>query len=173
MEIRRSTQQDTEALLLLFDEARGTIAKLGINQWQNGYPSREVVCQDIDLGRAYSVMDGDNLIGTFVLVDDGEPTYDIIYEGSWHNETDCYLAIHRVAVAVRTRGKGISTAIIQYAADYAKKLGRTSLRIDTHQGNIVMRRMLEKHGFSYCGVIYLENGDPRVAYEKLLHESNS
>jgi hypothetical protein len=31
-----------------------------------------------------------------------------------------------------------------------------------------MRRMLEKHGFVYCGIIYLQNGDERVAYEKLL-----
>jgi hypothetical protein len=40
------------------------------------------------------------------------------------------------------------------------------LRIATHEGNVVMRRMLEKHGFELCGVIYLENGDPRVAYER-------
>ena len=31
-----------------------------------------------------------------------------------------------------------------------------------------MRRMLEKHGFVHCGTIYLQNGDPRVAYEKVL-----
>ena len=30
-----------------------------------------------------------------------------------------------------------------------------------------MQHLLEKHGFSYCGIIYLANGDPRLAYQRL------
>ena len=48
------------------------------------------------------------------------------------------------------------------------QIGKKSLRIDTHEGNVVMRKMLEKHSFVHCGTIYLENGDARVAYEKML-----
>ena len=171
MEIRKSTKHDLGDLLSLFDEARSTIATLGINQWQNGYPSREVVEEDIALARSYTVTDeGGALCGTFVLIEDGEPTYDKIFDGHWQTGDDSrnYVAIHRVAVSVRMRGKGISTAIIDHAAARARELGRASLRIDTHHGNVVMRRMLEKHGFAYCGVIYLESGDARVAYERVL-----
>ena len=81
-------------------------------------------------------------------------------------ESNDYIAMHRVAVSVACRGKGVSTAIVEYAAGAARELGRNYVRIDTHRGNVVMRRMLEKHGFEYCGIIYLENGDERVAYEK-------
>lgn len=170
MDIRKSTHGDTGSLLALFDEARKTIARLGIDQWQNGYPSLEVVSEDISLERSYAVNIDSQLCGTFVLIDNGEPTYDKIYEGDWKtgNESQDYVAIHRVAVSVAVRGKGISTAIISYAESHARALGRTALRIDTHKGNIVMRRMLEKHGFEYCGVIYLEDGNPRVAYEKII-----
>ncbi len=170
MEIRKATQTDISALMALFDEARATIAQLGINQWQNGYPSLAVVREDIALGRSYVVTVDGALCGTFVLVENGEPTYDKIYDGDWKtgNDSRDYLAIHRVAVAVRMRGMGLSTAIINAAAARAGSLGRASLRIDTHKGNVVMRRMLEKHGFVFCGVIYLENGDARVAYEKRL-----
>ena len=120
--------------------------------------------------RAAIVTEGEQLFGTFVLIEDGEPTYDRIYDGHWitgDGATD-YLAIHRVAISVRMRGKGISTALIEYAAQRARALSRRSLRIDTHRGNVVMRRMLEKHGFVYCGMIDLKNGDERVAYEKQL-----
>ena len=170
MEIRKTTTADEEALAALFGEARATIAQLGIDQWQNGYPSLAVIRNDSALARSYAVTDGEQLIGTFVLIEDGEPTYDTIYGGDWKtgNDNNSYLAIHRVAVSVRMRGKGISTAILNYAERRARALGRVSLRIDTHEGNVVMRRMLEKHGFLLCGVIYLENGDPRVAYEKVL-----
>ncbi len=169
MIIRKANTTNLAALTELFDEARATIATLGIDQWQNGYPSREVVNEDLCKERSYIVEIQDEVVGTFVLITDGEPTYDRIYDGEWlTSNSQNYIAIHRVAVSVVRRGSGISTAILDYAADMAKKLGRTSLRIDTHTGNVVMRRMLEKHGFIHCGSIYLENGDHRVAYEKLV-----
>ncbi len=168
--IRKATYADIDGLLALFDEARGTIAALGIDQWQDGYPSREVVCDDLEKERVF-VVDCDGQIGgTFVIVDDGEPTYDRIDDGHWKTGDDNrdYLAIHRVAVAVAKRGCGISTAIINRAAEEAAARGLSSLRIDTHEGNVVMRRMLEKHGFVHCGTIFLQSGAKRVAYEKQL-----
>ena len=54
------------------------------------------------------------------------------------------------------------------AKELAEKLNRNSLRIDTHKGNVVMRRMLEKHDFKYCGIIFLQSGEERVAYEKII-----
>ena len=169
MEIKKATALDADSLMELFDEARGTIALLGIDQWQKGYPSLEIVREDIKESRSYTVKIDGELCGTFVLMENGEPMYDTIYDGHWKSgdESEDYVAIHRVAVSVRMRGKGISTAIISYAEARAKELGRSALRIDTHEGNLVMRRMLEKHGFQLCGIIHLENGDPRVAYEKL------
>jgi len=172
MQIRKSTERDLSVLMAIFDEARGTIARLGINQWQDGYPSLEVVTEDVALGRSYAIEAEGEVCGTFVLIDDGEPTYDRIESGHWltGDESRSYVAIHRVAVAVKNRGRGISAGLLEYAARYAAEQGRISLRIDTHEGNVVMRRMLEKNGFSYCGVIHLANGDPRVAYEKRLSQ---
>ena len=170
MNIRKSTPKDLDILMPIFEEARGTIAKLGIDQWQDGYPSRAVIAADIEKKISYCVEIDGQICATFVLVDDGEILYDKIYDGHWltGDESQDYVAIHRVAVSVVRRGSGISTAMINYAADYANELGRASLRIDTHEGNVVMRRMLEKHEFVHCGTIYLETGEVRVAYEKLL-----
>jgi GNAT superfamily N-acetyltransferase len=171
MQIRPTTQNDLDAVMSIIEEARRTIAALGINQWQNGSPNRAMIEEDISLGQGRAVTLNGEIVGTFALIFDGEPTYDIIEEGAWslpdRTETGewSYLAIHRVAVSVASRGTGVSTAIIRCAEDTARALGRASLRIDTHEGNVVMRRMLEKHGFSYRGVIHLDNGDPRVAYE--------
>ena len=30
-----------------------------------------------------------------------------------------------------------------------------------------VKALLEKHGFQRTGIIYLEDGDPRIAYEKV------
>ena len=169
MAIRRSTKSDINFLMPIFDEARRTIAALGIDQWQNGYPSEGVILADIEKSQSYLCEIDGKICGTFAIIDDGEPTYDKIYDGEWlTGDSDEYIAIHRVAIAVSSRGSGLSGKIMGYATDFAREKGRKSLRIDTHRGNAVMRRMLEKNGFSYCGVIYLANDDERVAYEKII-----
>ncbi|MBE6584535.1 MAG: N-acetyltransferase [Ruminococcaceae bacterium] len=174
VKIIRSLPRDVDALCALFDEARETIKTLGIDQWQNGYPSSNVILNDIARGESLSVIADGELCASFALIEKGEPTYDKIYDGNWlmgnlpFCEDPSYLAIHRVAIAVRFRGQGISSTIIEYAKEYALRTGKKSLRIDTHRGNVVMRRMLEKHGFVHCGTIFLENGDERVAYELIV-----
>ena len=167
MTVRLCTPADTEALLALFDEARRTIAALGIDQWQKGYPSREVVEEDLKAERSYLLERDGDLCGTFVFLTGGEPTYNNIYEGAWHGD-EGYAALHRVAVAVRHRGTGVAEAMVCFAEEKARAMGFSSLRIDTHKGNKVMRRMLEKNGFVPCGTIYLLNGDERIAYDKIL-----
>lgn len=169
MTVSLTKREDINKIAAIFEEARRTIAALGIDQWQNGYPNTDIITEDIEKGRSYCVRDGE-ICGTFAVILDGEPTYDEIFDGNWlSNASDEeYMAIHRVAVSVSSRGKGVSTEIISFAEQLARDNNRSSLRIDTHEGNIVMRRMLEKHGFVYCGVIYLESGESRVAYEKLI-----
>ena len=44
--------------------------------------------------------------------------------------------------------------------------GVPSIKVDTHENNIPMQSLLKKNGFEYCGVVYLEDGGKRVAFEK-------
>ena len=174
MQIRAATPADLDAVMAIIEEARRTIAALGINQWQNGTPNRAMLTRDMAEGQGRVVMLDGEIVGTFALIYGGEPTYTVMEGGAWLTPDRTadgdwsYIAIHRVAVSLAHRGSGISTALIDYAEEFARILGKTSLRIDTHEGNVVMRRMLEKHGFVHRGTIHLENGDPRVAYEKMV-----
>ena len=42
-----------------------------------------------------------------------------------------------------------------------------SLRADTHADNKIMQHLLEKNGFTKCGIIHVEDGTPRIAYQKM------
>lgn len=167
MTIRKTTFGDVDAIVPILEEARRTIAALGINQWQDGYPNRAVIEEDVRLDRSYVLVKDGQVIGTFAFIRDGEPLYDVIENGHWTtgDGNRNYDTVHRVAIAVSSRGSGASTAMVQFASDLARIAGKTSVRIDTHEGNRVMCRMLEKHGFVHCGTIHLANGDLRVAYE--------
>ena len=178
MKIRKATMCDLDGIMSVIAEARSTIASLGINQWQNGYPQREIIEADINNGVSYCIENTDTgeIVSTFAVFSDGEVLYDRIFDGAWRTgdspsekkDDVCYTAIHRVAISVKARGSGLSSAIINFVREIAIEKEKASLRIDTHEGNVVMRRMLEKNGFVHCGTIFLEDGDPRVAYEKLI-----
>ena len=174
MTIRCGTPSDLDTLEALFDEARAAIGLLGIDQWQKGYPERSVIEEDVRLGRNRVMEEAGVIAGTFALIPDGEPTYDRIEDGHWltGDENRSYLTVHRTAIAVPYRGTGLSGKMVAAWEQEARRRGFRSVRIDTHHGNVVMRRMLEKNGLTPCGTIFLANGDRRIAYEKTVDFGN-
>lgn len=174
--IRKSEIADIEQIMQLFDMARKTMATLGIDQWQDGYPYKENILTDIENDESYVVTDENgDICATFMLMKRNESTYEKIYDGAWVTQNDVpYATIHRITVSPEMRAsatenketKPISRIIIDYAKDFVKENNLVGgIKIDTHEGNIAMRKMLEKNGFVYCGVILLTDGQKRVAYQ--------
>ena len=89
-----------------------------------------------------------------------EPTYSKIYDGEWLDDTLPYHVIHRIAS--NPEAHGIFSTIMDFCFSHD-----SNIRIDTHKDNRIMQHNIEKHGFTYCGIIYLVNGDERLAYQKL------
>lgn len=151
-------------------QAKSALNAIGLDQWQKGYPSRETWSTDIDNKRAWIAMENDLILGVFAYQNTPDPSYNHI-EGAWLTN-GAYASMHRVCVADVSKGCGIAGKMFSFGFETAKQEGFSSLRIDTHPGNHPMRRALEKAGFQHCGSITLvggcENGDLRVAYEKLL-----
>ena len=167
MNIRRAEKKDIDRIMQIIADARMSIGKLGIDQWQYGYPTRDIVKEDIMLERSFVVFDEEEICATFALMMNGEPTYKKIYCGAWIGDGE-YIALHRIAIESNHRGKGIAENIIKFLSEFANENGYSSIRVDTHDGNVPMRKMLEKNGFEYCGTIHLLDGQSRVAYEKLV-----
>ena len=94
---------------------------------------------------------------------DGEPTYQKI-EGAWLDETP-YIVIHRMAVS--PKGKGLGSYLIQEAEKTAVFKGIGSVRVDTNFDNDVMKYILQKQGYIYCGIIEVRDGK-REAFQKSL-----
>lgn len=167
MRFEKANIKDVDTIMQILSDARGRIGRLGIDQWQYGYPTRDIIIEDVNLHRSFVVRDDDSSIcAVFSMLDDGEPTYEKIYEGEWIADGKPYIAIHRIAVSGDKLKCGIASKIMAWCADHAKEIGYASIRIDTHVGNLPMRGMLEKNGFKYCGTIYLNDGQSRCAYEK-------
>jgi hypothetical protein len=87
-----------------------------------------------------------------------EPNYARIYEGQWLND-EPYGVVHRVAS--KTGKRGVASFCLNWCFEQCR-----NLRIDTHRDNIPMHNLLIMLGFVPCGIIYLENGDERIGYQK-------
>lgn len=159
--IRTANSGDLDRVLDIYDKARIFMREQGNHkQWVGGYPQEDVLRQDMEKNSLYVVESEEGqILAVYYAAIEEDPTYNEIEGGQWLND-EAYAVIHRIATAERR--KGLAAEIFRHVL---KKAG--NLRIDTHEDNIPMRRLLEKEGFTRCGVIYLANGDPRIAYHKV------
>lgn len=168
MIIRNATKEDAPRILEIIEAAKVSLRELGLDQWQNGYPNMESILQDIELGISRVLDDDGKILATAAVYVGNEPTYNEITDGNWLTENQTYGIIHRIAAALDCKNKGSASRIMAYCAEISRAAGVTSMRCDTHFGNVIMQHTLEKNGYQRCGTIYLEDGSPRVSYEKLL-----
>lgn len=158
IEIRRTSFDDIPRLHEIFAIARKFMANTGNpNQWAEDYPSEKLLREDIISGDSYVCLKDNRIVATFVLRGGNDPTYDIIYNGSWTNNNP-YATIHRIASSGEI--KGIFGYTMQYALQHYD-----SIRIDTHADNKVMQNAILNFGFKYCGIIHCWNGSERLAYQ--------
>lgn len=155
--IRPATQADMREILEIYAQARRFMAENGNpTQWGQSHPAQNILEEDIRLNRLYAVEDGGRLRGVFMFQVGDDPTYARI-EGSWRSDSP-YGVIHRIAGV----GGGIFSAALEYCSGI---IGH--LRIDTHADNKPMQHVVEKAGFSKRGIIYVADGTPRIAYDRI------
>ena len=79
IKICKAVRRDTDEIMTAIEEARESIGRLGIDQWQYGYPNRDVALTDIDAGISFIARDmaaGGACAGTFAAFDEGDPAYE-------------------------------------------------------------------------------------------------
>lgn len=132
---RGAVRGDLPQILQIYAHAREAMAASGNpTQWGDNFPPQELLEED--------------------------PTYQVIEDGAWLNDTLPYGTIHRLASSGKS--KGVASAVIEWCLEHCQ-----SLRADTHADNQIMQHLLEKNGFTRCGIIHVADGTPRIAYQKL------
>ena len=91
-------------------------------------------------------------------------TYQNIYNGKWIN-TAPYGVVHRITSDRTVKGAA------SFCLDWAFKKCR-NLKIDTHKDNQIMQHLLEKNGFTYCGIIYTDDGTETACLPEMLKSKN-
>lgn len=158
-QIRTALTEDLPRIEEIYAYARQFMERTGNpNQWGKKNPPTDVLVEDIDRGYLFVVENETGIHGVFYFLIGEDPTYLRIEDGRWLSDQP-YGTIHRIAAD----GSG---GIFKAALDFCRKQ-ISHLRIDTHHDNRVMQHVVEKHGFHRCGIIFISDGSPRIAYELL------
>ena len=158
--IRMAQIKDLDDIMEVYAYARKFMAESGNpTQWGSTYPDRLLIKEDIKNKRMYVIDEADKVHAVFMFAIGEDETYKIIKNGQWMSDKE-YGVIHRVASDGQI--KGVLNSVVGFCMKRIKHL-----RIDTHKDNKIMQHQILKNGFKECGIINLENGDERIAYEKI------
>ncbi len=159
MHIRLATTRDLADILHIYADARAYMKQNGNpHQWGDTYPEPTLLQADLAANRLYVCVEEHTLIGVFCFFIGEESTYRKIEHGAWKSDAIGGV-IHRIATVSHRRG--VASFCIAHCYEQCK-----NIKIDTHRDNLPMQRSLAKNGFVYCGIIHLENGEERLAYQK-------
>ena len=169
--IREARPADVADIMQVMDAAKVIMRQSGnMHQWGEGYPSEAVITADMERSGGFVIEDSSRLlpkerkkvVGYFAFLPSPEPTYAKIYDGEWIDDIQPYHVVHRIASYPDVHG--IFSSIMEFCLSHD-----TNIRIDTHRDNKIMQHNILRHGFTYCGIIYLMTGDERLAYQKIVN----
>ena len=160
-EIRYAAAEELDEIMNIYSAAKHFMEEHGnLTQWTgDDAVVREKMSAMLEKQQLFVGEAEGKLLFAFAYIQGEDPTYRVITKGAWLNDA-AYGTIHRLASAGKAKG------VVETVTDWALEQN-PNLRIDTHHDNLVMQNALAKAGFTRCGIIHLENGDPRIAYQKV------
>lgn len=156
--IRLAQTGDLDRIMDIYSAARAFMRRSGNpTQWGDHHPPRDMLEQDIAQQHLYVWLEDGVIHGVFAFVLGDDPSYAHIEDGNWLND-EPYGTIHRIASSGETRG------VFAQCLAFCRGL-HGNIRIDTHHDNLVMQQLVTRHGFVRCGIVYVSDGSPRIAYQ--------
>lgn len=162
MILRKASFDDVSDVMRILTQARQAQRVAGFRQWDDGFPSPDVVKADISNGIGYILDDGGVAAG-YVAIARHDEEYDRHPE-LWDIAMD-YAVFHRIAIADDYRGQKLSATLFDMAEDLAIQLGAIVIRIDTGLENRPMQHILATRGYKDLGQCTFTWGE-RLACEK-------
>ena len=168
MIIKKASEPDLLQLLSIVKSCGQNLIEQGIFQWNEQYPKREDLLEDIELQELWKLEDKNSVIGLIVLTENEDAEYQDV---NWLTKNHKNLYIHRLAVDPKFQGKGYAQKLMDFAEKYAKENGYNSIRLDTFSENKRNLKFYEQRNYVKLESIYFPNQSefPFYCYEKLMN----
>ncbi|HNY17996.1 MAG TPA: GNAT family N-acetyltransferase [Treponemataceae bacterium] len=153
-----------DAVMALIERATKRLDAIGIPQWDEIYPNRDVLAADIAARTLYGLSVDGTLAGIVVLNEYQDAEYG---EVQWELADPRPLVIHRLCVDPDFQGKGFAKALMAFAENFARDKGHRSIRLDAFTLNPLSLGLYRALRFSERGTVRFRKGR-FYCFEKIL-----
>ena len=152
--IRKGIPKDIIQAAQVLEEVKAYMLNIGIDQWDQEYPNRIVLTQDIDREEAFIYEEQGELLAYMALNEKCDQEY---AELNWKTATP-FVVIHRLYVKPSAQGKGISSKMIKYAEQFALENKYQSIRFDAFSLNETANAVHIKKGYASVVTVLYRKG---------------
>jgi ribosomal protein S18 acetylase RimI-like enzyme len=139
-----STRDDLNTIFKLYDAAIAHQKAVSNMHWLPF--DRELVAQEIAEGRQWKILMDEKIACVFVVA-----YQDAAIWGEKDQDPSVYL--HRIVTDPAFRGRNFVGAILEWAKEHGKNLGKKFVRLDTWAENLKLKEIYERNGFQFIGVV--------------------
>lgn len=144
MTFLQSTPEDIHTIFALYDAAIAHQKAVSDMHWLPF--DRELVAQEVAEGRQWKILIDHQVACVFVVA-----YQDAAIWGERDADPSVYL--HRIVTNPTFRGRNFVGAILEWAKEHGKELGKRFVRLDTWAENLKLREIYECNGFNFLGVV--------------------
>ncbi|MDR9455827.1 MAG: GNAT family N-acetyltransferase [Salegentibacter sp.] len=165
--IRKASLKDLNEIKKLTEACAEALQQQNIYQWNENYPSREKLENDIKREELFVYKHKNRIIAIIVLT----PKMDKVYRNiNWLTETGNNLYVHRLATHPDFWGQRYARKMMDFAEDFAKTGNFISIRLDTFSQNKRNQKFYEARAYQKLGDVYFphKNDQPFHCYELVL-----
>ncbi|MFL0250173.1 GNAT family N-acetyltransferase [Clostridium neuense] len=160
--IRKGKPQDIDSIMSIIKAAIKDMESKNIHQWDEIYPDKTVLNEDLANGNLYVNVEDDIINAIVVLNEEQAEEYKAL---NWKYNFRKQLVIHRLCVDPRAQGGGIARKLLKYSDEFAVKGGYGAIRLDAFTQNERALRLYEKNGYEKVGSVQFRKGE-FYCYEK-------
>lgn len=166
MIVRKAKTNDLDDIMMVYKSCVKGMIDLGIDQWDESYPNKTIISDDIKEQNYYVGIDNNEIIAGIKIDNQQDPTYLTI---EWEDKSNAFMVVHRLCSKTNVWNKGIGKKMMLFAEKLAIDNGKKSIRLDTYVNNPKAMEFYERLGYKKLGFINLKpNKDIYYCYEKLL-----
>lgn len=164
---KKANKNELDKIFEIYKTCRKDLANKGIVQWDENYPTRQLIKEAINERNLYKIEEGKNLIGTFILNSKVDQYWKKI---KW--QSDDFLGLHLLAIKPDYQEKGFGKKVLEFCEQRAKEEGYESVHLDVFSKNPAALKLYKSNGYKKVGELYFDfkPADNRIYYcfEKLL-----
>lgn len=145
---QKACLDNVSEIMSLIKSAVYNMEQSGIFQWDELYPTKEDIINDINNGELYFGKVGDKIAVIYVINNSCDEEYS---NGDWQYPNTEYRVIHRLCVHPDFQNKGIAKVTMIHIETELYQLGVESIRLDAFTKNPYAIKLYKNLGYKIVG----------------------